>query len=154
MSAGTEVRIDYDLAQRYAAARRAGQGKRLCTEGARTPRLPYQEQLMRQGVTMDQMNDTTYWDVRWHAPPALASVQVAQSGAAAEGAPHARDRGTRGHTGSVRAMPARGGPERGRKRRNTVSRWDGGAGAPGQDVTAAGRMARADGMKRGGEGAA
>ena len=109
---------------------------------------------MRQGVTMDQMNDTTYWDVRWRAPPALASVQVEQGATTAERTPHARDRGTRGHTGLARAVPARGGPERGRKRRNTVSRWDGGAGVPGQDETAAGWRAQADGMTRGGEGAA
>ena len=38
----------------------------------------------------------TYWDVRWHAPPALAGVQVEQREAAAERAPHARDGGARG----------------------------------------------------------
>ena len=57
--AGTEIRIDYNLAQRYAAMRSAGRGKRLCTERTRVPRLPYQEQLLRQGATMDQLNDVT-----------------------------------------------------------------------------------------------
>ena len=53
VSAGTEIRIDYDLAQRYAAVRSAGRGKRLCMDNTRTPRLPYKEQLMRQVVTVE-----------------------------------------------------------------------------------------------------
>ena len=151
--AGTEIRIDYDLAQRYAAMRSAGRGKKLCTERTRVPRLPYQEQLLRQGATMDQLNDGTYRDVRWREPPTLAGASDGSGAAAAERATCARGGAEMGHAGSTRVLPARGGPERGRKRRNTASRWDGGAGAPGQDVTAAGQTARAEGAPRGGGGA-
>ena len=69
VEAGTEIRIDYDLAQRCAAARSAGRGKKQCTERTRAPRLPYQEQLLRCGVTMEQLSDMTYRDVRWREPP-------------------------------------------------------------------------------------
>ena len=57
MAAGTEIRIDYDLAQRCAAARSTGRGKKQCTERTRAPRLPYQEQLLRRGATMEQLSD-------------------------------------------------------------------------------------------------
>ena len=119
--AGTEIRIDYNLAQRYAAMRSAGRGKRLCTERTRVPRLPYQEQLLRQGATMDQLNDVTYRDVRWRKPPALADASDGSGAAAVERMPHARDEAVAGHAETARALPERGGPERGRKRRNTAS---------------------------------
>ena len=148
--AGTEIRIDYDLARRCAAMRGARRGKKLCTERTRAPRLPYQEQLLRQGATMDQLNDMTYRDVRWSEPPALAGVPGGSGEAVAGRVTRAWDEMARGHAGPTRELPARGGPERGRKRRNTASRWDGGTGAPGQDVTAAGQMTRADGGTWGG----
>ena len=88
---------------------------------------------------MEQLSDVTYRDVRWRAPPALAGVPLGQGGVAEERAPRAGGRVVWGHVGPAWGLPARGGPERRQKHRNTVSRWDGGAGLPGQDVTAAGR---------------
>ena len=52
--------VGCDLAQRCAAARSTGRGKKQCTERTRAPQLPYQEQLLRHGVTMEQLSDGTY----------------------------------------------------------------------------------------------
>ena len=153
VAAGTEIRIDYDLAQRCAAARGARRGKKQCTGRARALRLPYQEQLLRRGVAMEQLSDVTYRDVRWHAPLALAGAPLEWDEAAAGRASCTGGQAAREHTEPERELPARGGPERGRKRRNTVSRWDGGTGVPGRDVTAAGQTARAESVPRGGGGA-
>ena len=153
VEAGTEIRIDYDLAQRCAAARSAGRGKRQCTERTRAPRLPYQEQLLRRGVAMEQLNDMTYKDVRWCEPPTLTGVLPGRDEATAGRVPRGRGQAAKGCADPARATPTKDRMERGRKRRNTVSRWDGGAGVPGQDVTAAGQTARAEGVMRGGGGA-
>ena len=99
---------------------------------------------------MEQLSDVTYRDERWHAPPALAGATLERDGVAAGPTSSAGGRTARARTEPIRELPVRGGPERGRKRHNTVSRWDGGTGVPGQSVTAAGQTARAEGAPRGG----